>query len=355
MGKYFNGYEPGSGHVPPGWSNWIGVGSGYAGFDYNMSVNGRFVHRGHRPRDYMTDVLSRQGLAFIDHMARTPRTPFLLAIAPFAPHYPYVPAPRDARRFPHMKAPRTKAWNAPTLHPPTWLGHRRAMTPAQTGAADLVYRKRVRSLQAVDLMLGKLRRRLKRLGMEKNTYVIFTSDNGLHAGEHRLAAGKMTAYDTDIKVPLVAVGPGVPAGRTVGQMAANIDLAPTFMRLGGARIPRTVDGHGLVSLLHGETPSSWRDAVLVEHHGPTTSVGDPDRQGGMSGNPPTYDAIRTRYSTWVEYANGDREYYDLRSDPGQIDNLAGELDPATRASLHSTLVKLRGCHHTRSCWRAAMR
>jgi arylsulfatase A-like enzyme len=303
----------------------------------------------------MTDVLTRQGLAFIDRMARTPRTPFLLTIAPFAPHYPYAAAPRDRKRFRGLKAPRVKSWNEPTKNPPRWLGHRKAMTPAQTAEADLVYRKRVRSLQAVNLMLRKVRARLGRHGMAKKTYVIFTSDNGLHAGEHRLAAGKMTAFDTDIRVPFVAVGPDVPKGKSMDQMTANIDLAPTFMRLGGAPVPRTVDGHGFIGLLHGQEPRTWRDAILVEHHGPTTPVGDPDRQGGMSGNPPTYDAIRTRYSTWVEYENGDRELYDLRNDPAQLVNVAGQVSPATEASLHRTLVRLRDCHHTLSCWRASMR
>src|SRR3712207_8954197 len=59
---------------------------------------------------------------------------------------------------------------------------------------------------------------------------IFTSDNGWHAGEHRLSAGKWTAYEEDVRVPLIVRGPRVPAGRTLEHLVLNNDLAPTFAR-----------------------------------------------------------------------------------------------------------------------------
>jgi N-acetylglucosamine-6-sulfatase len=354
MGKYFNGYLPQSSGVPVGWSNWWGFGSGYKGFDYTVNVNGNVVHRGHKASDYATDVMARQGDAFIQRAAKA-KTPFLLAISPFAPHYPYAAAPRHRNRFASLRAPRTKAWNAPTTNPPSWLGRRKALTGAQIADADRTFRRRARSVLAVDEMIGRLRRTLQRLGVARTTYVVFTSDNGLHNGQHRLTAGKMTAYDSDVRVPLVAVGPGVPAGRRVSALTANIDLAPTFMRLGGVAPPRRVDGRGLVSLLKGGRAGDWRDAVLVEHHGPTTPVGDPDEQSGMSGTPPRYWALRLSGATYVEYEDGDREYYDLTKDPAALHNVAGDLSAAKRASLHRTLTRLRGCHHTRSCWDAAQR
>ena len=56
-------------------------------------------------------------------------------------------------------------------------------------------------------------------------------------GEHRLLPGKMTAFDTDIRVPLIVVGPGVPAGQTTTRIAENVDLRPTFDGIAGARGP----------------------------------------------------------------------------------------------------------------------
>src|SRR5207248_3009210 len=94
-----------------------------------------------------------------------------------------------------------------------------------------------------------------------------------------------------------------------------------------ASVPTTVDGHTLLPLLAKKPPSVWRNAVLVEHHGPNTNPSDPDRPARGSGNPVTYEAIRPPTSTYVEYVTGDREHYDLPKGrcrsrgggPGRID------------------------------------
>jgi hypothetical protein len=96
-----------------------------------------------------------------------------------------------------------------------------------------------------------------------------------------------------------------------------------------------------------------RKAVLVEHHGPNANPGDPDRSARGSGNPVTYEAIRTPTSTYVEYVTGDREYYNLAKDPNELTNSASSLSAARRQRLHSTLSALEACHSAASCWRAA--
>src|SRR5207302_3280318 len=95
-----------------------------------------------------------------------------------------------------------------------------------------------------------------------------SSDNGYHMGEHMLLPGKQTAFDSDINVPLIIVGPGVAAGATVTNIAQNIDLCPTFAELAGTPAPPTTNGHSLVALLSGQPVSDWRDVALVEHKGP---------------------------------------------------------------------------------------
>jgi arylsulfatase A-like enzyme len=107
-------------------------------------------------------------------------------------------------------------------------------------------------------------------------------------GEHRLNPGKQTAFDTDVRVPLVLAGPGIRAGATVTQPAENIDLRPTFGDLAGVGTPADVDGHSLRPLLAGAAPAAWRSAALVEHHGPDTRRGDPDyRRRSAATRPPT--------------------------------------------------------------------
>src|SRR5206468_9488292 len=119
-----------------------------------------------------------------------------------------------------------------------------------------------------------------------------SSDNGLHMGEHRLTPGKLTAFDSDIRVPLIVTGPGVPRGRTIGRMAENIDLAPTFAELAGTRMVGPTDGRSLAPLLHGRRVARWRRAVLIEHRGPVRGPLDPDLPQVGSGNPLSYEAIR---------------------------------------------------------------
>src|SRR5205807_6748910 len=106
MGKYLNGYGQERGsvpglpftYVPPGWSEWDIAGWGYPEFNYSLNENGRLHRYGHRPSDYMTDVLGRRGVDFIGRAARG-HSPFFLELATFAPHSPYVPAPRNAHDF----------------------------------------------------------------------------------------------------------------------------------------------------------------------------------------------------------------------------------------------------------------
>jgi arylsulfatase A-like enzyme len=141
---------------------------------------------------------------------------------------------------------------------------------------DADFRKRAQSVQAVDKMIGELEDAVAAIGEANTTYFVFSSDNGYHVGEHRMMQGKMTAFDTDIHVPLVVTGPGIAPGHVVQEIADNIDLNPTFTEIGGAATAANVDGRSLVPLLHGRPVAEWRKAALVEHHGHLTDASDPD-------------------------------------------------------------------------------
>lgn len=357
MGKYLNGYLNGPGspsdvpetYVPPGWSEWDVGGQAYPEFDYTLNENGLLNQYGHQPADYLTDVMARRGVDFI-HRSVQAGQPFFLELATFAPHSPYVPAPRNADDFPGLTAPRVPSFDMLPLHPPSWLAHRKPLTPAEILKLDRDFRRRAQSVEAVDAMIGQIRQELAADGVAGNTYLVFSSDNGLHLGEYRLTAGKMTAFDTDIRVPLVISGPGVPAGTTSGAMTENIDLAKTFSAIGGTDLPS--DGHSLLPLLQGGTPADWRNAILVEHHGPDLSQEDPDFQRMSGGNPRTYEAVRTHSFLYVEYNNGEREFYDLRRDPFELDNIAGELTTTDLTLLHAELRELEDCHDGPTCWTA---
>jgi N-acetylglucosamine-6-sulfatase len=359
MGKYLNGYSPNSRvggkrrYVPPGWSEWDVAGNGYPEFDYNLNENGKVVHFGSGRNAYLTDVLARRGSSFIDRAARK-RKPFFLELATFAPHSPYTPAPRYAADFPGLQAPRTPDFNeANVSDKPSWLRNHALLTPAQIDAIDAAYRKRAQAVEAVDDLIATIEARLQRDGVARNTYIFFSSDNGLHMGNHRLTPGKLTAFETDIHVPLVVAGPTVLAGQDVAHVTENIDLYPTFARLGGAGKSPQVDGKSLVPLLRGVPTPRWRDAALIEHHGPDYAVsGGPDAPPPGSGNPLTYEALRLSHSIYVEYANGEREYYNLSTDPYELTNTYSKLSQQKVSALHSQLSALETCAGAAFCQRA---
>jgi N-acetylglucosamine-6-sulfatase len=357
MGKYLNGYQPANPqggtqpYVPPGWNEWDVAGNGYPEFNYNLNENHSVVHYGSTPTDYLTDVLAGKGTAFINSSARA-HTPFMLEVATFAPHAPYTPAPRDANDFPGLSAPQGPAFDTLPTDAPPWLASRTPLTAAEKQTIDVAFRKRAQAVQAVDDLIATVRSALATAGVADNTYIVFSSDNGYHMGEYRLNPGKMTAFDTDIRVPLVVTGPRVPAGKVSDAAVANIDLAPTFAQVGGAPIPDTVDGRSLLPLLRGGSGANWRTANLIEHHGPDTQADDPDLPAAGSGNPPSYEALRTDTYTYVEYVDGAREYYDLTRDPLELHNTVGALNSARLGQLHAALAQLANCHNGPACWTA---
>jgi len=352
LGKYLNEYQPKSRYVPPGWTDWHAGGNAYDNFGYDLNENRQVRRYGNTPGEYLTDVVSAKASAFIRESAAS-RTPFLVEISTYAPHSPYTPAPRDARAFPGLTAPRGPAFDALPADAPRWLAGRAPLSDEQRARFDEVFRKRVQSVQAVDRMIAALRQTLTEAGVAGSTMVVFTSDNGYHLGEYRLGAGKQTAFDTDVRVPFIITGPGVPAGRVVREPVSNIDLRPTFGELAGATVPADVDGRSITPLLTGPGTAPWRKSSLVEHHHPAPDPADPDSQARLSGNPPHYAALRTRTYTYVEYADGSREFYNRVSDPYQLRNVFHRLPRARAAALHKALKGLTTCQGGEECWAAA--
>jgi arylsulfatase A-like enzyme len=215
------------------------------------------------------------------------------------------------------------------------------------------FRLRAQDMKSVDNMIGNLVATLKSTGAWSDTCFVFSSDNGLHMGEHRLTPGKLTAFDTDIHVPLIVVGPGVHPDSTVAPFAENIDLRPTFDALAGTKPSEPVDGRSLLPLLSmapgAQAPAGWPQGILVEHHGPDTNKADPDYTGASAGNPPSYEALRMSSSLYVVYDNGQHEYYNLKTDPYELDNIYSTLSPRLATALADEVHTLENCHDSPKC------
>jgi N-acetylglucosamine-6-sulfatase len=359
FGKYLNGYPEQAPvkrtYVPPGWDTWVApaAGSPYHQFDYTLNDTGRLERHGHQPRDYLTDVLDAKVGDFIKAPSARP---FFAYVGVYNPHSPATPAPRHRAMFNGWKAPRTPSYDEADLTgKPTEVRRLPPVTAKESRIWDALYRNRLRSLQSVDDMIGDLVRTLRDTGRLADTYFVFTSDNGFHIGQHRMPPGKNTGYEEDTLVPFVVRGPGVPAGRTVGLPAGNIDVAPTLADLAGAPAPSFVDGRSLRPLLRPGSPANWRQAFLIEHgHGPGTRPPLKPSDGTLE--PPElytpterekfylapFEAIRTRRYLYIEYSTGEHELYDLAADPYQLHNIATGEQIVT-ASLAEGLRRLRAC------------
>ena len=349
MGKYLNGYVPDQNGAPQGWSEWAVAGNGYPNFNYALNHDGVQI----RSPLHLTDELSDLGQAFL---RKSVAAPFFLEVATFSPHSPYVPPARYKDAFPEIKYPVGKSYDArPDAAAPGWLKEIPALNPTDGPQIEDAFRNRVRSDKGIDDMVGALRKTLTELGVADRTYVIFTSDNGYHMGEYSLMPGKQTPFDTDIQVPLVIVGPGIAAGKTIDATTMNIDFYPTFAEWSGSPANPEVDGHSLAGLLQGKASGAWRSVALVEHrHDGGKTPDNPDKPAKRSGNPPDYTAMRMPGAMYVEYQNSPDTigYYDLKADPLELHNIAGSLSADKKKALHDAMTANVACKGATECWAA---
>ena len=341
FGKYLNFYDDTT-TAPQGWDNWFAmleVGATSTTdpqryFDYDVNVNGTTKHFGTRAQDYSTDVFRRQTRAFIDASVGAGK-PFFAYVAPSAPHdvgphEPPTPAPRHENAFDGEQAPRLLSFNEKDVSdkPPS-IQSRPLLSDAKIAEIDAFHEGRIESLQAVDELVEAVVGRLGAVGALDNTYVVFTSDNGWHHGEHRLPNGKTQPYEESIHMPLLIRGPGVKAGTSTNKLTLNTDFFPTFTDLAGVTTPEYVDGRSLRPLLEG-TATTWRSAILLEQ---------------KKSPAPTFSGIRTSAGRkYIEYEDGFKELYDLRSDPYELNNFYKATAPP--GGLVTRLQALKGCAGT---------
>ncbi|HEY9548262.1 MAG TPA: sulfatase [Kiloniellaceae bacterium] len=331
IGKYMNEYDPAEGYVPPGWDEWYGTGNGY--YDYVVNENGNPVRYGDREEDYLTDVLAGYATSTI-RRAAAGDAPFFLLITPFAPHSPEIAAPRHQDLFAGATYPRPASFDeADVADKPSLIRDLPRLAPWQLEAIDNIYRRRLRTLQSVDDLVERVFAVLRETGELENTYVIYSSDNGWHMGEHRQFVGKTTAYEEDIRVPFVMRGPGVPRGARLAPFVLNNDIAPTLAAMAGVTPPSFVDGRSFLPLL-SDPAQPWRQSFGIERR---------QRETMEIVGPASFHAVRTADWTYVEYYNGERELYDLRADPQQLDNVVTAAEPLLLEQLSKRLAELANC------------
>ena len=346
VGKFLNGYGVANPlEVPPGWNEWYGTvdPSTYSFWNYTVNENGVLQTYGGNgdPAFYSTDFMSRRASDLVTRLAPSDR-PFFLSVAFLAPHSggpveaddpPNVPTPAVAPRHRDAYAteplPAAPSFNeADVSDKPLSVRLRMPIGAPRAAAIDEDYRQRLESLLAVDEGIAHILDTLHRSGELRDTLVIFTSDNGFFQGEHRIPGGKLLPYEPSIRVPLLMRGPGIPRGLRLNQLVTNADLAPTILDAAEAAPGRVQDGRSLLRLI--VDPDQWWGRELLVEGG--------DRNGL------TFWGLRNYRYSYIEYASGERELYDLDADPDQLQSL--HFDPryaAVQAGLGVRLAALRSC------------
>jgi arylsulfatase A-like enzyme len=359
IGKYLNGYGDRLDKRPPipaGWSEWYGsVGTTtYRMWGYRMFDHGRLRQFGSQfdenPALYQTDVTGHIATDFVSRHAG-PGRPFFLSVAFLAPHHEgervrfryghtLRPAPRDRGALADRPFQPAAGFDERDMSdkPPFLQRMYPALTPRTKRDLLVQQHDRQESLLAVDDQVERLVGTLKRTGELDNTYILFTSDNGYMQGEHRVAYGKMFAYDPSTRVPLLLRGPGIPHGQVSHELVANIDLAPTIAQVAGARPTRPCDGRSLLPyardpgrltnrpILHETAAISPALRIKYNLKSAWQVLSDAraaQDEPGRSVYPTTpYRAIRTRRWLYIHWQNGAEELYDRERDPGQLRSLA---------------------------------
>ena len=312
FGKYLNAVNTLAAAPPPGWNEWSvfleSSGGSYVGS--HLNENGVVNMLG--LDDYSTDVLRDRA---VDFVRRNASRPFFAVYAPYAPHDPTLPAPRHLGVLDGLPPHRPPSWNERDLsQKPVWVRFlARIVGPEAVRRRD---RRRIRELEtllSVDDAVHALTDQLERAGVADETVLIFTSDHGLHWGEH-WSGTKFSAYEESIRVPLVVRYPRASTDpRVVESLVGNIDLAPTVAALGGAKLPGA-DGESLLPFVMGTELADWRDEIAIESPGGLITARS--------------RALRTARWKYIELGvkhGVAAELYDLREDPFELRNLA--FDP----------------------------
>ena len=290
--------------------------------------NGNYKH--------LTQILGEQSLEFLQGCTR--EQPFCLSVSFKAPHV----QDEDSRQFLYDRAYRDLYKDVEIPVPETASErHFRALpTFMQDDLTTARVRWRMRFstpdkyqemvkgyyrlITGVDVVVGRIRKELSRLGFADNTVILFMGDNGFFLGEHGLA-GKWYGYEESIRVPLIVYDPRLAAsqrGQARQEMALNIDVAPTMLSLAGIPIPRVMQGADLTPLIRGDT-IPWRMDFLYEHlydlrpGGRATSL-IPKTEGVVS--------ERYKYLRYIEQSPPYEELFDRKTDPHETRNLVGHTD-----------------------------
>ncbi len=315
IGKWHMGGD--SDAPQPGFDRWVSFrGQGqYLPAKNGLNIDGKPVPQ----RGYITDELTDYALDWLK--GRSAARPFFLYLSHKAVHADFTPAERHRGRYRDkpFTPPETMA-DTPANYEgrPMWVRNQRnswhGVDFPYHGTLDIAayYRRYAETLLAVDDSVGRVVAQLREQGLLDSTVIMFMGDNGFAFGEHGLI-DKRTAYEVSMRVPLLMAGGGLPAGATVSDVVANLDIAPTVLDAAGL-VPPAMDGRSVLPLARGQR-IPWREGLLYEYYW--------ERNFPQT---PAMHALRGAKYKYIRYYGiwDTDELYDLEADPLEKRNLIRE-------------------------------
>jgi len=297
-------------------------------YDFLRAYHGVHWIESGSERVHVTEKNARDSLEFLQ--SRPKDRPFALAVGFFAAHAQdnakeqYLPQDWSAAFYKEKRIPppihgdpRYQAALPPFLASEANEGRVRYHWRFDTPESYQSYMTRYyRLITEVDGAIGRIVDELKAQGVYEDTLIVFIGDNGYFHADRGLA-DKWYPYEESIRVPLIVRDPRLAAarrGRTLDQLALNIDVAPTIVRAADLPLPSVMQGEDLSPLYLRSGRPVWRDEFFYEH--PTVTSKD---------RIPTSQAVVRRDWKYVEWPEFDyRQLFDVKDDPGELKNLAAD-------------------------------
>jgi arylsulfatase A-like enzyme len=260
--------------------------------------------------DFADSYIGRRATEWIENVADD--FPWHFFVSFVGPHDPFDPPTEYADRY--RNAPMPPPISDEMTGKPRWVAERR-----EPGTAEQVTETRRQycaSTELIDTEIGRILAALEKRGMSGNTYVFYASDHGEMLGDHGMYH-KSCAYESALRVPLLAAGPGIAGGRSSAALVELADINPTICELAGLSRQENIDALSFAPVLRGEGDAHRTETVAA-----------------LRG----FRCVRTERYKYVENGNDVSELYDLVEDPDEMTNIAAG-EPERCRELHGLMLE----------------
>ena len=286
---------------------------------------------------FVDDFVVSESLDFINGSVKEQR-PFVLWVCTQVPHmdhhHEWPARPEYLDQYHAQSMPLSPTWQDDLTGKPAYLKTSRSRTQAlsygyeEAEAIREHTRRYYASVEQMDAALAPLLRRLEQPDLQPNTWILYMADNGWMMADHGFTS-KVLPYEESIRVPMMIAGPETQP-KVDPHLVLGIDLSATILDLAGLAPPPEIHGRSLLPLVRGDEAVAWRTDFLYEAPQP------------QLGSKPLWAVRGERWKyieTRVSPGESFEELYDLRTDPQEMKNLAGE--PAWQEEVRRQAARLR--------------